>query len=323
MSDKLMELLEKGMTALSFAGRQKFSVYRAIEFSQNLFKNGFSFKKLTAAVVACLEIFTAVIFDGGLTPLGEELNLDGYKLVFSDEFNGDSLNTDIWQYRGSGKRRGGFNGESQVEVKDGNLLMTAEYLENGAYGSGWYVGMISLKQKYCKGYFEIRCKINKGRDFWSAFWIQADHPYDHEISRGGIGGAEIDIFENLSSEDSNLLKRGSVSQTVHCNGGDDDPENLDSYSLGKFKGKNIYDEYNTYGCKWTDDEYIFYINGVETSRTSWCKGVSEVPEEVIVSLEIPENISYDKNSGYTSQFTVDYVKIWQLEDTPAPEVNPQ
>lgn len=302
--------MEKIMDVLKFAYRQKDAVYRVGRVISAAFSNGFSVKKITAVLIATVEMFGSVLFDCGLTPLGQELNLDGYNLVFCEEFDGDELNTDIWNYRASGSRRYGYNSQSQVEVKDGNLIINGEYRENGEFGPGWYVGMINLKQYYCKGYFEIRCICNKGADFWSAFWFQADHPYDHEISKGGIGGAELDIFENNNSTD-NIFKRNCVTQTVHCNGFDDDVENIDSQTIGRFKGKNIYDEYNTYGLEWTDDEYIFYINGVETGRTSWAAGVSEVPEMLIVSLEIPDYVSYAADSGFTTQFTVDYVKIWQ------------
>lgn len=304
-------MIDKILDLLNFAYRQKFAVYRIADVFKNIFAGGFSFKKITAVFIAFVEMFASTVFDAGLTPLGQELNLNGYQLVFCDEFDGNALNTDVWNYRGSGERRGGYNAESQVSVKDGSLVITGEYLEDGEFGSGWYVGMINLKQYYRRGYFECRCICNKGDDFWSAFWFQADHPYDHVLSNGGIGGAEIDIFESVSSDESNIFKRGCVTQTVHCNGGDDDVKNIDSLTIGRFKGENIYDEYNTYGLEWNEDEYIFYINGVETGRTSWSNGVSEVPEMLIVSLEIPDEVHFDINSGYKTQFIVDYVKIWQ------------
>ncbi len=303
-------MLEKIMDLLDLAVRQKEAVYgvgRA--FSAMLESGGDFFKKVIALFLAFFEMFGSVIFDTGMTPKGEKLDLTGYSLVFSDDFDGDSLNTDVWAYRGSGKRRFGYNAPGQVSVKDGNLNIRGEYLEDGEYGPGWYVGMINIKQYYCRGYFEIRCKCNKGNDFWSAFWIQADHPYDHDISKGGIGGAELDIFESVSADKNS--SKNCVTSTVHCNGYDDDVENIDSCNIGKFKGKNIYDEYNTYGLEWNEDEYIFYINGVESGRTSWASGVSEVPEMVIVSLEIPDNVTYETDSGFTTDFVVDYVKIYQ------------
>ncbi len=251
-----------------------------------------------------------VIRDVPETPHGEAPDLTGYKTVFFDDFNGDELDLSVWNHRAAGARRTGFNAASQAEVRDGNLILTAQYRENGEYGAGWYSGMVSLRQRYCRGYFEIRCKCNDGGDFWSAFWLQAEHPYDHEKSAGGPGGCEIDIFEAMSAKEKTKTKRDAVSINLHCNGGDDDPENLDSLGLGRFRGRNIYTEYNTYGCMWTEDEYIFYINGREAARSSHAKGVSQVPEEVIVSLEIPDKTDHAKD--FTTQFVVDYVKICQL-----------
>ena len=302
---------DKIMDMLNFAYRQKAAVYTVGDYFKTILANGFSIKKLFASLMVIIEMFGCVIFDTPVTPRGPELNLDGYNLVFCDEFDGDKLDTDAWKYRGSGVRRGGFNGESQVAVKDGNLYLTGEYLTDGKYGEGWYTGMISLKQHYLRGYYEIRCKCNKDKGFWSAFWIQSpNNPYDHYISQGGVNGAEIDIFEAMSADAFLPMNRNSVAQTVHCNGWDEDIENIDSRCLGDFKvGKDIYNEYNTYGLEWTEDEYIFYINGVESARTSFGNGVSTIPEEVIVSLEIPEEINFEKD--YSTQMVVDYVKIYQ------------
>ena len=65
--------------------------------------------------------------------------------------------------------------------------------------------------------------------------------------------------------------------------------------------------------KWTEDEYIFYINGVETARTSFGNGTSQVEEEVRVSLEVPdaEFLEPLDKETYHSEFVVDYVRIYQ------------
>ncbi len=303
-------MLERLMDLMKFAYRQKAAVYRVGEVFTSIFANGFHPKRILAFIIAFFEMFVGIA-DRGLTPLGQPLNLDGYSLVFCEEFEGDTLNTNDWYYRGLGTRRAGYTGKNQVEVKDGNLVITAEYLENGEYGAGWYAGKIATVKKYNKGYFEIRCKCNDGGEIWSAFWTMPEYPidpYNHETSNGGIGGAEMDIFE-APFGNKKLGLHNSVSQTIHCNGGDDDAENIDSRCLGFFKGKNIYDEYNTYGLEWNEDEYIFYINGVETARTSFENGTCNVNEEIIVSLELPDEITFDHD--YKTQFIVDYVKIWQ------------
>ncbi|MBO5422107.1 MAG: glycoside hydrolase family 16 protein, partial [Clostridia bacterium] len=111
----------------------------------------------------------------------------------------------------------------------------------------------------------------------------------------------------------NFVGKNSVSQTVHCAGVDGVQEGFQSNNLGAFYGNNIYKEYNTYGLEWTDEEYIFYINGVETRRTSFGNGVSEVPEEVIVSLEIPAEEELNKldKDSYKTEYIIDYVRIYQ------------
>ena len=265
-------------------------------------------KRFIAGTLAIFELFGMLFFDNATTPRGEALNLDGYSLVFCDDFDGESLDTSAWYYRGNGVRRGGFMAPSQISVKNGNCVITGEYLENGAFGAGWYTGMIALTQKYTYGYFETRCICNNSDEIWSAFWIQADAPYTPEISRGGVGGAELDIFESLSYGDKK--NHNSVSHNIHCAGmkGDTSGE-INSCALGRFKGNNIYTEYNTYGLKWTPQEYIFYINGVETTRSSFADGVSAVPESVLLSMCPPEEITLDKSTK--TEFIIDYVKIWQ------------
>ena len=294
---------------LKLAPRQMWGVEQVGYYLTQIFTS-FSPKKTVASILAVFELLGLVILDTPTTPRGAELDLTGYSLVFEDQFEGTALNTDVWDYRGSGPRRGGFNAESQVKVEDGKMIMTGEYLTDGTYGEGWYTAMIKLKERYCKGYFEIRCIVNEDPGYWSAFWIQADAPYTASVSKGGVGGAEIDIFESISADDKD---KGSVTQTIHCAGVDGVQEGFQSNNLGSFYGDDIYNKYNTYGLEWTDTEYIFYINGVETRRSSFGNGVSEVPEDVIVSLEIPDEsklVSLDKEN-YKTEFIVDYVRIYQ------------
>ncbi len=271
-------------------------------------------KQFIAGIMVFIEAISSFVFGTPTTPQGPELDLAGYELVFCDEFEGDALDTEAWFTRGNGPRRAGFNSASQVTVRDGNLYITGEYLENGEYGEGWYAGAVALNQKYKEGYFEIKCICSPGGGYWSAFWLQADAPYTPEISQGGIGGAEIDIFESTNYNE--IVSRNSVLHTIHCSGmkGDTSGE-LNTKRLGHFFGNNIYSEYNTYGLKWTDTEYIFYINGIETTRSAWADGVSTVPEQLIVSLEVPQELD-DKvfaEKSYKTEYIVDYVKIYQTK----------
>ncbi len=298
---KIIELLHLSV-------REVWAVEKFFEYFGSIFTS-FSPKKIISTLLAMVEIIQMLIFGLPLTPRGQELDLTGYNLVVYDEFEGDSLNTEIWQTRGNGPRRGGYNADSQVEVKDGNMIISGEYLTDGEYGEGWYTAAVKLKERYKHGYFEIRCICNDSPGYWSAFWIQADAPYTASVSKGGVGGAELDIFESYCYNGDKY----AVTNTIHCAGVDGVQEGFQSALLGKFYGNNITKEYNTYGLEWTEDEYIFYINGIETVRSSFGNGVSQVEEDVIVSLEIPDLSELEglDKSTFKTEFIVDYVKIYQ------------
>ena len=94
-------------------------------------------------------------------------------------------------------------------------------------------------------------------------------------------------------------------------------------SIGKWFSNNPYEEFNTYGLEWNENEYIFYINGVETGRLS-TGGVSQNPEYLILSCEVAgENgvANADRHGtgkmsmepGDTAEFIVDYVRVYQYK----------
>ena len=232
-------------------------------------------------------------------------DLEGYTLVFLDEFDGEALDESAWQHRHM-RSDGGYYHPDMAGVEDGKLVITAQY-DNKENGEGWYAGGVSLIKRYTYGYFEVSCKPNDTADFSSAFWIQSKNAYIHELSQGGVGGAEIDIFETYFTDD--ILYRNYIFSTIHCNGFDDDAENIDSQKLVHYHVPNLLKKYTTFGLLWTEDEYIFYVDGVETVRSSFAKGTSKDEQEVILSITINKNVTLSKD--VISKYLVDYVKIYQ------------
>lgn len=282
-----------------------------------IFKGGFAFKKITAFFVALAQIAPWMISRDPIKPFGEQLDLTGYELVFEDEFDGDSLDYTVWEDRHVGPSYKGFYSNDPISVHDGNLYMDAGYYEDGKYGPGWYASEINLRQRYAYGYYECRCICSKGNAFWSAFWLQHENSAS-KISNGGINGCEIDIMEALAENSPYGKGRDCVLQCLHVNGGTNDPtDEVDTCGAIFFEAPNYATEYNTYGVKWTPEEYIFYVNGVESMRSSWRDGTSTVPEELILSVCIPSTTkTFDQifPANYRTSFIVDYVKIWQLAE---------
>lgn len=288
---------------LGLVYREAWALTKAVEAVKGILEN-FSVKGAIAGGLAFIEFMSMLLFGTPVSPRGQELDLTGYEMIFYDEFEGDSLNLDNWYYRGVGSERGGYTASSQVSLRDGNVVLTGEYLEDGEFGAGWYGAEIALNEWYKNGYFEIRCICSEGDAFWSAFWLQAEHPYEAEYSQGGIGGAELDIFECFADN--------CITSTIHCAGVNGVQEGFQSAILGDFRVNKPCEQYNTYGLEWTEDEYIFYINGVETTRSTFGNGVSREKLLPIVSLCTPDADKLDAlEKDYKCEYIVDYVKIHQ------------
>ena len=308
-------MLEQWMTALNFAVRQKTAMYEALDLLKKLLTFRIPFKSILASMLTVFELFSAAVLDTPIHPYKDPVDLTGYELVFEDEFEGDSLNLDVWEPRGLGPTNSAFLSMSQVSVKDGKLFINAGYKENGEYGPGWYTGDIMLKQQYLRGYFEIKCKVienmSNPHDMWSAFWLCNNGAYDADISKGGVGACEMDIMESFSSDPSRGTKPTGVIHAIWCNGVDDNDDQVDGRNLGTYYANDPCEEFNTYGFMWTEDEYVWYVNGIETARTSYVNGVCQTPESVIVSVATPA-YEITKDHSISDDYEVEYVRVYQL-----------
>ena len=269
---------------------------------------------LTAAVSVLLIIVNTSPVD----KKADRIDLDGYKLIFADEFDGDDLNENIWgPHNNYGQRKGGYWSRGCVSVHDGSLFITTRYEADGEFGPGWYNAGIATEHKFEQkyGYFECRCKLPKGQGIWSAFWMMS-----HNVKAGNPAsmGAEIDVFESpyyyRGGKRANL-----VTSNLHYNG----------YEL-QTKYKNVaitaldndpYENFNTYGVDWSEDGYVFYVNGYEVARTDW--GLSHSPEYLILSCEV-DGAAAEPTFGwsgkitrnpegldFTADFEVDYVRVYE------------
>lgn len=299
------------------------------------------FSKIIRIVVSVLMTISPTLphlFGLPAIPSGQELNLnDRFELVWQDEFDGDELDKSKWCTEWwVTMRKGGYWHEDLVSVKDGNLVITTAYfdepLENyyedkwgdtidfEEYKPGWYSACITtngtFEQTY--GYFECRCILPKSTGMWSAFWMMNEGVYN--VDGSGQDGTEVDIFESMYYKDAWLGYGDAVISGIHYDGYG---EGHNGDSIDKWFAENPYEEFNTYGLEWNKDEYIFYINGVETGRLS-TGGVSQNPEYLLLSCEVAgENgVAFadrhgvgkmNMEPGDTAEFIVDYVRVYQYK----------
>ncbi len=282
---------------------------------------GGDFKRVAALFTVLGQLFGAAVADRPVTPYKDSIDMSRFNLVWSDEFD-HGFDTSIWQghyvygENDTQLRDTAWWNRSQVSfTEDGCLKLTVAYKENGPKGAGYYsYGMETNPNKNYSGdhtgyeqlygYFEIRCILPEGAGLNPAFWLLTDGMWADDTD-GGVSGAEIDVFETPTDYDQNGKYYGSVYHTVHVDAyGDAHKKEIQ----GWFYANDPYHTFNTYGVEWNENEYIFYVNGVETARTSF-GGVCRVPLYLIISIGVEENVA--QNAYLPASMLVDYVRCYQ------------
>lgn len=308
---------------MNFATRQLRGIEELKTIPSMIFKAifKFDFKRVVALFVAFFQLIGLVIFDTPVTPYKDGIDMSRFRLVWEDNFD-KGFDTKHWQghyvygANDTQPRDTAMWNRGQVSfTEDGCLLITAEYKEDGPKGAGYYSygmetnpnkcydeGYVGYEQLY--GYFEIRCILPKGAGLNPAFWLLSDGMW-HDDTDGGVTGAEVDILETNTLYSPLDPSFNSIIQTIH----------VDSYgeahrqeNQGAFYANDPYNEFNTYGVEWNENEYIFYVNGIETARTSF-GGVCRVPLYLIISLGVDERVY--ENEYLPASMVVDYVKCYQ------------
>lgn len=143
---------------------------------------------------------------------GESLD---QSLLWSDEFDGTTLDTGIWQpYHstyGDGNRELQCHTPDNVEVSNGTLRITALRTRVTCPGgsvrdfSSGFIGSRETGTFFPRyGRFEIRAKVPHGQGLWPAFWLR---------HRNGSSTAEVDIMEYFHSQ-----APGRSTATLHLDG---------------------------------------------------------------------------------------------------------
>lgn len=264
--------------------------------------------------------------DGTRSAVTEAARPD-WGLVFEDEFDGDTLDTDKWMFRqlGSynenGSRKCSKSDERAVSVAEGTLRLQVMadperssescYTEHGTLG--YYLnGHVATEGifgfKY--GVAAARVKFPQGRGQHGAFWLQRNTeqiPGDPRQS-----GAEIDIVEFFGD---GYPGGGLASFLFYLN---EDGENEKVGGVWPKATKQLppgdawWRSFHVFSVEWTPEEYVFRVDGREIFRTS--EGVSGVEQFLILSLlssdwELPD---LDESTLPTTM-EVDWVRVWQRE----------
>ena len=243
-----------------------------------------------------------------------------WELVWSDEFNGSTLDNNFWTHEVGTGDWGWGNGELQyyqpqnTSVSNGYLTIQAKEEPqgiSGQWGVPYYYSSSRIvtrdKFSFQYGKIEARIKTMDGEGFWPAFWLLPQEPC-------WPGNGEIDIMEQWGSDGPSNTTTGAAHVGNGCQGS----SNYVSWNTtidGSFA-----DDFHTYSVVWYEDYIGWYLD----DELQYSITPSSYPDTynwpfnnndwyIILNLAIDAG-GPNSNTVFPSNLMVDYVRVFQSDD---------
>jgi hypothetical protein len=234
----------------------------------------------------------------------------GKALVWTEEFNGSSINFNAWNYD-THSGAWPYNGEwehytSSPEnsyIQNGNLVIKA--ISNTGGSGGYTSARLQTQNKLSFQYGRIAAKIKLpyGKGIWPAFWMLGPNP----SSWPNCG--EIDILEFLGDNSNKIYG------TLHGPGYSGGSGIQSNYTLssGSFPADyHIFEvEWDSSSIKWYVDGHLFHeVNPARVSPNSW---VFDNSFFIIVNLAVGGSWpGYpDGTTVFPQYMYVDWIRVYQ------------
>jgi beta-glucanase (GH16 family) len=243
-----------------------------------------------------------------------------WQLVWSDEFDGDTLDGTKWSYQtGTGSQYGldGWgNNELQyyrpenVVVGEGMLTVTAK--KEVFEGMGYTSGRIRTFKKggWTYGRFEFRAKMPEGKGLWAAIWMLSTY----QSYGGWAASGEIDIMEYLGDETK------KVHGTLHF--GREWPNNASTGTTYTTYESSFSEAFHDFALEWEAGEMRWYVDGnlyLTLGEGDWYSQGEAFPApfdrqfHLLINLAVGGNWpgSPDAATDLPQELVIDYVRVYE------------
>ena len=248
--------------------------------------------------------------------------LEGYKLLWHDEFDGTELNEENWNMEPH--QPGWTNQELQeyttskdnIYVSKGNLVLKA--LKQESNGRKKYTsGKVNSKNKqpFLYGKVVARAKVPVGQGLWPAIWMMPqDESYYGQWPKCG----EIDIMEVL----------GSATDTAYGTLHYGEPHGEQQATVVLKDGNTFASDFHEYSIEWEPGEIRWYIDDeLYLTVNDWftaVEGEAEKPypapfdQPFFVQMNLAVGGTWpgspDTSTDFeNAEFRIDYVRVYQKD----------
>ncbi len=250
----------------------------------------------------------------------------GWEMVFSDEFNGETLDRNKWatRYIYDNETMDRFKDEnqryrdSQIRLSGGVLNLIAQKKPGADYFES---GLIRSHRTFYYGYYEARVFLPSGKGVFPAFWLEADYDRDGKTWHP----PEIDIFEyvlNGAEDHENMLHSASIGAGV--------PETF-TFADNSFNTKlkemfgvdALNRDWHTAGFVWAPDRITLFWDGrrIYTRTFQWLRKDGQLGPPAHVDLNFAVGGSEwagrhgIDEAAFPQTFKIDYVRVCQFTNS--------
>ena len=241
-----------------------------------------------------------------------------YQLVWSDEFDGVTVDTTKWEFMlgdgtAYGLPSGWGNSELQyyqpenAKVENGNLVIDIKQERVRAFKYTSARLRTKNKADFTYGRIEARMKIPSGQGIWPAFWMLPTN----EVYGTWAASGEIDIMEAVND-------MHTVHGTLHYGG--TWPNN--EYSGFPYNnGQDLSQDFHVYAVEWENGVIRWYVdNDHYATQDLWWSAGQGYPSPFDQDFHILLNVavggawpgSPDATTVFPQQMVVDYVRVYQV-----------
>ena len=231
----------------------------------------------------------------------------GRTLYWSDEFNGNAVDTTKWNFEIGNGNWGWGNNEQEyytsssdnAYVSNGSLKITARKERYGNFNYTSARMITKGKFQFHYGYIEARLAVPSMTGIWPAFWMLGANI--DQVSWPQCG--EIDNMEAVNFND-------DVYSTLHWNENGHRESGSGAYNI------NDRTKYQIYGLEWTESAFIFYVDDVEMYRfaISSSNGTSAFQKDFFFLFNVAVGGNWP---GFTigdvfpQTMSVDYLRVYR------------
>ena len=231
-----------------------------------------------------------------------------YTLVWSDEFNGSSVNTGNWNIDNGNP---GVNNEKEyyqsanATVTGGNLVITAKQQSVG--GQPYTSAKLETYGKFSITYgrIEARIALPMVQGSWPAFWMLGN---DINTGAGWPACGEIDIMEHVNTNN-------TIYGTMHWDGGSGHVQYGSSTTTTPADFHVYAVEWDASSIRWYVDNTLYVTGNIANNINN--TGAFHLPFYLILNLAIGGDFPGQTidNGSLPTNMLVDYVRVYNITNT--------